>query len=123
MIDQPDPASRKRTGIFKAAGNLRTSGRLLLSDRDRLVEIECWFDQHLPYPTRLAVSRKPHAPMQCLSWFRATAITHIDQVRALISLLDAYDLRVETLRAHRPGYVVYEDAFQIVALPFADTPT
>jgi hypothetical protein len=109
--------------IFKSAASLRISGRMLPCDHGRLIEIEGWFHQHLPYPTRLAASRKPHASKQCLSWFRDTATSHIERARDLIAVLDAYGLQVESLHAVRPGYVVYEDAFQVVALPFADTPT
>ena len=37
-------------------------------------------------------------------------------------LLEAYGQNVVILRTKRPGYVVFEDQYQIVAYPFADTP-
>jgi hypothetical protein len=34
-----------------------------------------------------------------------------------------YWTAVKVIKTHRPGYVVYEDEFQIAAYPFSDTPT
>jgi len=38
----------------------------------------------------------------------------------LIALLDNHGVRVEMIKTTRPGYVIYEDNFQIVAVPFTD---
>ena len=38
-------------------------------------------------------------------------------------LLRAHGINVEILSTERPGYVVYEDQFQIVAEPFKETCT
>ena len=37
-------------------------------------------------------------------------------------ILNDNGLLTEMLNTRRPGYVVYEDDYQIVAYPFADTP-
>ena len=39
----------------------------------------------------------------------------------MISILETQGVVVEVIETQRPGYVVYEDEFQIVAEPFADT--
>jgi hypothetical protein len=44
-------------------------------------------------------------------------------MREFQRILGAYGIAVETIRTRRPGYVVYEDEFQIAAYPFSDTPT
>jgi len=39
----------------------------------------------------------------------------------MVALLKHHDLPVRMIKTARPGYVVYEDEFQIVAVPFADS--
>jgi hypothetical protein len=39
----------------------------------------------------------------------------------MIVLLERHDVPVRMIKTTRPGYVVYEDNFQIVAVPFADS--
>ncbi len=41
----------------------------------------------------------------------------------MVRILEAHDVFLKAITTDRPGYVVYEDAHQIVATPFADTPT
>jgi len=57
-----------------------------------------------------------------LSWIRASAQEHLNRLRRLAALAEAGGSVIDELRTTRPGYVVYEDAHQVVALPFADTP-
>ena len=53
---------------------------------------------------------------------KASATEHIKQARSLVTLLEHKDIRVEMLTTERPGYIVYEDRYQVVAMPFdADT--
>jgi hypothetical protein len=41
----------------------------------------------------------------------------------MADILGEYGVPVDVLRTRRPGYVVYEDAFQVASHPFADTPS
>jgi hypothetical protein len=56
-----------------------------------------------------------------ISWFKDTAHEHLARVRELVVILEHHGVPVRMLKADRVGYVVYEDEFQIVAQPFADT--
>jgi hypothetical protein len=38
----------------------------------------------------------------------------------MCSILEENAIYVRTIKARRPGYIVYEDAYQVVAEPFAD---
>ena len=53
---------------------------------------------------------------------RGSALEHIAHLRRLVTLVEAAGIEVDELRTNRPGYVVYQDDQQVVALPFADTP-
>jgi hypothetical protein len=46
------------------------------------------------------------------------ATQHIAQPRELAALLEANDICTEMLATDRPGYIVYEDEFQVLAEPF-----
>jgi hypothetical protein len=91
------------------------------SDEQLLDELERWFQENLPVPERLALSSKPRRKAQAISWFRNTATEHIARMREFQTLLETYGILVNMLRDRRPGYVVYEDEYQVVAHPFAET--
>ena len=44
-------------------------------------------------------------------------------MHGMARVLEAHDVMVEILRSERPGYVVYEDEFQVAAEPFHETLT
>jgi len=123
IIQRLDSDSGRRQGLFQAAVGLRASGDLTLRDHQRLKAILSWFDANLDKPVRLAVSSRRHAKAQAICWFKVTANAHISRMRELQRLLESYGLAVETIRACRPGYILYEDEFQVAAYPFRDTPT
>jgi hypothetical protein len=77
---------------------------------------------NLARPERFTRSRYPRAQNTAVRWIRAGAQEHVKRLRHLAALLETAGIAVEELRTVRPGYVVYRDAAQVVALPFADTP-
>ena len=44
-------------------------------------------------------------------------------MRELCRLLNEHGVTTEMLRSERPGYIVFEDEFQIAAEPFFETKT
>lgn len=116
------PPYGHRTGIFQETYRLWRSDTLAESDRVELRAILNWFNAHLPRPQRLAASPRPHASETAISWIRASAVAHVAQLRRLAALVNDASIPVDELLTDRPGYVVYRDAYQVVALPFADTP-
>jgi hypothetical protein len=118
-----DEDSGRRTGIFQAASELRDSAKMTGEEWWRLQNIREWFSENLERPTRFSLSAKPNKKAQAISWFKESAIEHIAQIRAMILILEAHGVMIETVRTQRPGYVVYEDEHQVAAYPFADTPT
>jgi hypothetical protein len=58
-----------------------------------------------------------------ISWFKDSAVEHVARGHQLAKFLTGHGAPVSLLRTRRPGYVVFQDAFQVAAYPFADTPT
>ena len=52
-----------------------------------------------------------------------SATDHIGLAREVVELLRQHDVVVETILTDRPGFLVFEDDFQILAEPFCETPT
>lgn len=51
----------------------------------------------------------------CVCWFKDTATEWIAVFREMIAILEDSDFHVATLTTDRPGMIVYEDEFQVVA--------
>ncbi len=85
--------------------------------------VRWWFNKNLGKPTRFTASKPPfyRKKNKAICWFKHTASEHLARVRELAAILDNHGVPVRTLKAKRVGYVVYEDEYQIVAEPFADT--
>jgi len=123
VIDERHRESHQELGLFHAAGKLRDSGSLSQPEADVLREIRGWFDINLEEPTRFTSSKPPYyrKRQNGISWFKDSAGEHIGKMHEMVALLKHYDVPVRMIKTARPGYVVYEDEFQIVAVPFADS--
>jgi hypothetical protein len=121
VVPSRDEDSQCRMGVFQAADRLRYGGRLSVEEKQRLDDILLWFNGHLPTPGRFSRSRRRDARGEAVCWFRDGAARYIGRVRELAALLERHGIPVEMLRTGRPGYVVYEDSYQVVAVPFRGT--
>lgn len=115
--------SHQELGVFHAAGKLRDSGYLSQAEEVLLQEIRDWFNINLEKPRRLTCAKPPYyrKRQNGISWFKDSAREHISKMREMVGLLEHHDVPVRMIKTGRPGYVVYEDEFQIVAVPFADS--
>src|SRR5713226_7865118 len=115
--------SQQELGVFQAAGKLRDGGMLSDYEKALLQEIRDWFNINLEKPTRFTSAKPPYyrKRQNGISWFKDSAHQHIGKMREIAFLLEHHHIPVRMLKTSRPGYVVYEDEFQIVAVPFADS--
>ena len=122
VVDQRDSSSGKRLGVIRAAW-YHEEQRLFPAEQSREVQaIFKWLNAHLPQPDRMSRTRNAyHKNKIALSWFKDSAAGPLQRARRLAALLDACGVPVEMITTERPGFVVYEDEFQVVAEPFADT--
>ena len=81
-----------------------------------------WFASNLPKPARLQRSRKLQQPGRGICWFKSEATECMANIRYLVDLIHEQDIVVREVITDTPGYMVYEDDFQIVAEPFSSTP-
>lgn len=123
VVEKLDHQSGRRQGLFQAISDLEHSHALAPYEQQQYDEIYEWFRKHLKRPSSFTRSSKPHAKKVALSWYKDSATEHLKKMRELSALVATHDLRVVILQTHRPGFVVHEDEFQVVAEPFQDTPT
>lgn len=121
------PASGKTegavNGIFVAAYRLCEAAQLPKWETDNISALLVWTKAHLQIPHRFTSSKsKGHYRRNTrgLSWFKDSAHEHIGKMRELSSLLRGAGLDVDEKTTQRPGYIVYEDEYQIVAEPFGN---
>lgn len=114
--------SGKELGVFHAVRNLRDAGKLHPHEEEQHDLIREWFNENLEKPTRFTAAKPPFYRKQskAISWFKDNAREHIARVRELVVILQHHGVSVQMLKTDRVGYVVYEDAYQIVAEPFAN---
>ena len=112
------PDTGVQVGIFQTRLLLESAGPLAAWDEARLAALKDWFGIHLAKPERVARSRRPNGHHAAVSWFKASAREHIARARELAALLEQYGVPTRMVTTDRPGYVVYEDEFQVAAEPF-----
>lgn len=118
VVAQRDARSDEQTGVFTALYALEREGELAPHELEWFRTIEEWFNNHLKRPDRLTWSSRPNAPERAITWLKLSATDHVSRMRELVTLLDQKDLPVQELRTQKPGYVVYEDEYQVTAIPF-----
>ncbi len=105
------------TGVFQAAGFLRQSGKTYDYDKKHLLEIRDWFNHYLEKPDRFNKAKKKNALNVSLSWFKSTATEHLQKMYEMKEILDKYDIEVTIIKRKNPGYIIYEDDYQVSTLP------
>ena len=94
-----NPYGERETGIFMALKYFRDDYSATQNDDVvKLKALSAWFIS--------------------LSWFKDSSKEHINRIHELIEILERYDIVVERITSKNPGYIVYDDEFQISAIPF-----
>lgn len=87
-------------------------------DHERVYEILKWLGDNLVVPSKFDRSSNSRKETRGLSWFKATASEHIKYMRELAEILKRHGIIVNVVSSSQPGYIVFEDDFQVVAEPF-----
>ncbi|TNF33270.1 MAG: hypothetical protein EP312_09675 [Gammaproteobacteria bacterium] len=116
-----DDKSGKEMGVFTAGGILSDSGNLYEHEMENRKNILNWFSKNLAVPDVQGSDSNHYTNPNAISWFKASATTHIAKMREYIEILRAHDIQVDQHQTERPGKILYEDSYQIAAVPFNDT--
>jgi len=126
VLKRRDADSGVEEGMFQVAYKLRDSPRVEASDRAVLAETLAWFEKNLETPSRLNRTKSKgfyRRKTRGIAWFKDSAIEHVARAHSIKLIVEQHGHHVLILSEERVGYVVHEDAFQIIAEPFADTRT
>jgi hypothetical protein len=108
-------------GLFVAAYDLIRGNELPNHHRENLSELIDWFRKNLKRPSKFNSSSSKGADRRNtkgVSWYKDTSLEHIEKMREISAILRDLGLTVNERATIRPGYIVYEDDFQVVAEPF-----
>jgi hypothetical protein len=118
--------SGRRSGLFQAVDEVVGGPEHYLYAP--MHEIADWFAKHLEDPFKDADKRnepawKVEPSTRAISWVKASATDHVSKMYELKALVEEAGWMVEVLQTTKPGAVLYEDEYQVIAAPYADTPT
>jgi hypothetical protein len=103
------------TGVITMARLLCDEGELHDYESEWLEEIFEWFNHHLPCPPFQKKLRSGEWTRDAVSWFRADAKEPLKRIWDLVAILEEHGVAVRLITSERPGKIVYEDEFQVVA--------
>jgi len=113
-----------KEGIFRVAGDLVERNDVDQSTINRTETLLVWFADNLEAPEKFNKTKSKgyyRKNTKGLSWFKPTAIEHINRAFQLKMVLDENGYPIEVIKSSRLGYILYEDEYQIIAEPFSDT--
>ncbi|WP_410661277.1 hypothetical protein [Amycolatopsis sp. lyj-112] len=106
------------TGVFGLVNGLARAGHLTVEQESFRRANNDWYDANFINPAHSDPSVYDIAVNPGASaWFKATARIFIERVDGYLAILEAHALSCETVRSADPGPIIYEDEFQVVALP------
>ncbi len=111
VVGSKSSLSHHRLGVFSAAGHLLDQ-ELASYEADGLEEALDWFNENLPMPWC--------RDERVIFWFRSSARECGRRVWRLANALRCQGLWVDILTTRAPGYVEYEDEWQVAAVPYRD---
>ena len=114
VVDRRDEDSHVEQGIFQAAALALEWHDITGSDADELNELRAWFNKNLEKPGSFGRNKLSLG----ISWFKTGSNEHISRVWEMVRILERNGIYVKKIKTNKPGYVVYEDEWQLVAEPF-----
>ena len=106
-------------GFFQTLDYVENHYLTLKEDKEILAALHSWFRKNLDAPDWFKNPTGRQHEYHSLSWFKDSAKEHIQKIYEIAVILEKYDLIVERVTTKRPGRIVYEDEYQISAVPFS----
>ena len=106
-------------GVFGLVNQLAFDGRLNAEQERFRRTTNDWYNANFPNPAHVdpAVYDRALNPA-AVAWFKSTARIFIDRVAGYLDILDAHGIDCEMIQTCEPGRIIYEDEFQVIAVPY-----
>jgi hypothetical protein len=114
VVGHKDEDSHVERGIFQAAALALEWQHITSSDADELNELRAWFGENLEKPTSFGRDKLRLG----ICWFKTGSADYISRIWEMVNILERNGIYVKKIRTDKPGYMIYEDKWQIVAEPF-----
>jgi hypothetical protein len=114
VIGREDEHSHVEQGIFQAAARALEWHDIAGSDADELNELRGWFSENLERPTSFGRNKLRRG----ICWFKTGSAEHISRIWKMVRILERNGIYVKKITTDKPGYLIYEDEWQLVAEPF-----
>ena len=96
-----------------SAYRLRDEGDLTKYQSHELRSLLHWFDENLHAPDVLEHDYNKSA----ISWFKSRAKPCVSRIWTLVHILEEHGVLIDKITTEEPGWVIYEDRWQVVAHP------
>ena len=119
VIPDRDERTGQQTGLMTVAYRLLRSGDLSHAEEEGLRSHMKWLEINLPVPAKFARKRNvSHKATHGIPWLKSSAADAVRYLHAIADIARRHDYSVDVMQTERPGYIVYEDEWQVVAEPF-----
>lgn len=105
------PDTARPLGIFRSAGKLRDTKKVEPWAGERIEEICKWFNANLPCP------HLDGNDWRAIFWFRSERQPMVRMLWELAAIIEEHGVFVEFIAKDNPGMIVYNDEFQVAAIP------
>ena len=102
-------------GVITVAQGLHDQGELYGHESEWLEEVFDWFNDHLPCPPFRQRLRSGAWTRDAVCWFRPDAGEPLRHIWDIVAILREHGTPVRLVTTHKPGKIVYADAYQVVA--------
>ena len=111
VIGSESDSPTLQSGLFTEISYLKKKGLLEPYQVNFVNQTLDFFNTKLPCPP----FKKKSWPDSAISWFKDTATDYIDKMRDLKVILEENNCIVRVIITDKPGMILYEDEYQIVA--------
>jgi len=102
-------------GIFVAVDHLRRADRLTEDEEELYFDVDDWFNVHLPNPPFYEDGNTVGA----VTWFkRSSTVEMRRRLEPRCHIWEKYGVTWALAESEDPGAIIYEDAFQVGAVPY-----
>ena len=114
-----DESGQTQRGFFNAMAYIQNQLSTSDEDKEKLDAIYNWFKKNLDAPEWFKKPEYRQHEYHSISWFKDSAKEHIFKIQKAVEILERYDLIIERVTSKLPGRIMFEDKYQISAVPFS----